>query len=64
MIVPHHVYLMLSDLVEAIKKEKAIAEKRSSDAALMDPDECAYWAAYCEGMGDALMMVKGMIDKI
>ena len=27
MIVPHHVYLMLSDLVEAIKKEKAIAER-------------------------------------
>ena len=64
MIVPHHVYLMLSDLVEAIKKEKAIAEKRSSDAALTDPDECAYWAAYCEGMGDALILVKGMIDKI
>ena len=64
MIVPHHVYLMLSDLVEAMKKEKAIAEKRSSDAALTDPDECAFWAAYGAGMSDALILVKGMMDKI
>ena len=63
MIVPHHVYLMLSDLVEAMKREKKIAYDKAS-ANADNADECAFWAAYGAGMGDALILVKGMVDKI
>ena len=63
MIVPHHVYLMLSDLVEALKREKKAAYDKAS-ANVDNADECAFWAAYGAGMGDALILVKGMIDKI
>lgn len=63
MIVPHHVYLMLSDLVEALKREKKIAQTKA-EANVDNADECAFWAAYGAGMGDALILVKGMIDKI
>ena len=63
MIVPHHVYLMLSDLVEALKREKMLAKNKAS-ANVYNADECAFWAAYGAGMGDALILVKGMIDKI
>ena len=63
MIVPHHVYLMLSDLVEALKREKKAAYDKAS-VNVDNADECAFWAAYGAGMGDALILVKGMIDKI
>ena len=63
MIVPHHVYLMLSDIVEALKHEKKVAFEKASNN-VDNADECAFWAAYGAGMGDALMMVKEMIDKI
>lgn len=63
MIVPHHVYLMLSDLVEALKREKKLALDKAS-ANVDNADECAFWAAYGAGMGDALILVKGMVDKI
>lgn len=63
MIVPHHVYLMLSDLVEALKREKKLAMDKASSN-VDNADECAFWAAYGAGMGDALILVKGMVDKI
>ena len=63
-IVPHHVYLALSDLEQAMKKEKELAQKKASDAALMNADECAFWAAYSAGMGDALIMLKGLIGSL
>ena len=63
MIVPHHVYLMLSDLVEALKREKKLAYDKAS-ANVDNADECAFWAAYGAGMGDALNLVKCVMDKI
>ena len=63
MIVPHHVYLMLSDLVEALKREKKMAYDKAS-ANADNADEYAFWAAYGAGMSDALILVKGMMDKI
>ena len=64
MIVPHHVYLILSDLVKALEDEKERAMLKADRAALMNADECAYWAAYSCGLGDALTIVKGAIDHI
>ena len=64
MIVPHHVYLILSDLVKALETEKEAAMLKADKAALMNADDCAYWAAYSIGLGDALEIVKGAIDSI
>ena len=64
MIVPHHVCLILSDLVKALEDEKERAMLKADRAALMNADECAYWAAYSCGLGDALTIVKGAIDQI
>lgn len=64
MIVPHHVCLILSDLVKALEDEKERAMLKADRAALMNADECAYWAAYSCGLGDALTIVKRAIDQI
>ncbi len=64
MIVPHHVYLALSDLVKALEAEKEKAMLKADKAALMNADECAYWAAYSCGLGDALEIVKEAVDRV
>ncbi len=64
MIVPHHVYLILSDLVKALEAEKEKAMLKADKAALMNADECAYWAAYSCGLGDALEIVKEAVDRV
>ena len=33
-------------------------------AALMNADECAYWAAYSCGLSDALEIVKEAVDRV
>ncbi len=64
MIVPHHVVLILSDLVKALEAEKEKAMLKADKAALMNADECAYWAAYSCGLGDALEIVKEAVDRV
>ena len=64
MIVPHHVCLTLSDLVKALEAEKEKAMQKADKAALMNADECAYWAGYSCGLGDALVIVKGAVDSL
>jgi len=64
MIIPHHVVLILSDLVKTLEAEKERAMLKADKAALMDADECAYWAAYSCGLGDALTIVKGAVDSL
>ncbi len=64
MIVPHHVYLTLSDLVKTLEAEKEKAMLKADKAALMNADECAYWAAYSCGLGDALEIVKEAVDRV
>ena len=63
-IVPHHVVLILSDLVKALEVEKEKAMLKADKAALMNADECAYWAAYSCGLGDALEIVKEAVDRV
>lgn len=64
MIIPHHAVLILSDLVKTLEAEKEKAMLKADKAALMDADECAYWAAYSCGLGDALTIVKGAVDSL
>lgn len=64
MIIPHHAYLILSDLVKTLEAEKERAMLKADKAALMNADECAYWAAYSCGLGDALTIVKGAVDSL
>lgn len=64
MIVPHHAVLILSDLVKTLEAEKERAMLKADKAALMNADECAYWAAYSCGLGDALTIVKGAVDSL
>lgn len=61
---PHHVCLILSDLVKALEVEKEKAMLKADKAALMNADECAYWAAYSCGLGDALLIVKGAVNSL
>ena len=63
MIVPHHVYLMLYDLEREFIELKKEA-KRRAEVAIDDASECAWWAAYGCGVGDALDLVKKFADKI
>lgn len=63
-IVPHHAVLILSDLVKTLEAEKEKAMQKADKAALMNADECAYWAAYSCGLGDALTIVKGAVDSL
>ena len=63
-IVPHHVYLALLDLVKTLEAEKEKAMLKADKAALMNADECAYWAAYSCGLGDALEIVKEAVDRV
>ena len=62
--IPSGVYLTLSDLVKTLETEKEKAMQKADKAALMNADECAYWAAYSCGLGDALIIVKGAIDSL
>ena len=62
-IVPHHVYLALSDLEQKVKELKKEAMRRA-DANIDDADELAFWAAYACGVGDALDMIKETADHI
>lgn len=64
MIIPHHTVLILSDLVKTLEAEKEKAMLKADKAALMNADECAYWAAYSCGLGDALTIVKGAVDSL
>ena len=64
MIIPHHAVLILSDLVKTLEAEKERAMLKADKAALMNADECAYWAAYSCGLGDALTIVKGAMDSL
>lgn len=64
MIIPHHAVLILSDLVKTLEAEKEKAMLKADKAALMNADECAYWAAYSCGLGDALTIVKGAMDSL
>ena len=63
MIVPHHVYLALSDLEQKVKGLKKEAMRRA-DANIEDADEVAFWSAYAYGVGDALDMIKETADHI
>ena len=63
MIVPHHVYLALSDLEQKVKELKKEAMHRA-DANIEDADELAFWSAYACGVGDALDMIKETADHI
>lgn len=63
MIVPHHVYLKLSDLEQKLKELKKEAQRRAEDA-IDDASECAWWAAYGCGVGDALDFVKSFENSI
>ena len=63
MIVPHHVYLALSDLEQKVKELKKDAMRRA-DANIDDADELAFWAAYACGVGDALDMIKETVNHI
>ena len=62
-IVPHHVYLALSDLEQKVKELKKEAMHRA-DANIEDADELAFWSAYACGVGDALDMIKETADHI
>ena len=62
-IVPHHVYLALSDLEQRVKELKKEAMRRA-DANIDDADELAFWAAYACGVGDALDMIKETVNHI
>lgn len=63
MIVPHHVYLALSDLEQKVKELKKEAMRRA-DANIDDADELAFWSAYACGVGDALDMIKETAERI
>ena len=63
MIVPHHVYLALSDLEQKVKELKKEAMRRA-DANIDDADELAFWAAYACGVGDALDMIEETVNHI
>ena len=63
MIVPHHVYLALSDLEQRVKELKKEAMRRA-DANIDDADELAFWAAYACGVSDALDMIKETVNHI
>ena len=63
MIVPHHVYLALSDLEQKVKELKKEAQRRS-EASIDDADELAFWAAYACGVGDALDFIKETMNHI
>ncbi len=63
MIVPHHVYLKLSDLEQELIELKKEARRRA-EVAIDDASECAWWAAYGCGVGDALDMIKRLEDSI
>lgn len=62
-IVPHHVYLALSDLEQKVKDLKNEAIRRS-EVAIDDADECAFWAAYTCGVGDTLDLIKETVNHI
>ena len=64
MIIPHHAVLILSDLVKTLEAEKERAMLKADKAALMNADECAYWAAYSCGLGDALTIVKEAVGSL
>ena len=63
MIVPHHVYLALSDLEQRVKELKKEAQRRS-EASIDEADELAFWAAYACGVGDALDFIKETVNHI
>ena len=63
MIVPHHVYLALSDLEQKVKELKEEAMRRA-EVAIDDADELAFWAAYACGVGEALDMIKETVNHI
>ena len=63
MIVPHHVYLALSDLEQKVKDLKNEAIRRS-EVAIDDADECAFWAAYTCGVGDTLDLIRETVNHI
>lgn len=63
-IVPHHVYLALSDLEQAMEEEKERAKIKGMDDTLTDSDEHVFWAGYLAGMGVALNMLKKLVDSI
>lgn len=63
MIVPHHVYLALSDLEQKVKELKNEAIRRS-EVAIDDADECAFWAAYTCGVGDTLDLIRETVNHI
>lgn len=62
-IVPHHVYLALSDLEQKVKELKNEAIRRS-EVAIDDADECAFWAAYTCGVGDTLDLIRETVNHI
>ena len=62
-IVPHHIYLALSDLEQKVKELKKEAQRRA-ETAVYDADECAYWTAYASGVGEALDFIKETVNHI
>ena len=62
-IVPHHVYLALSDLEQKVKELKNEAIRRS-EVAIDDADECAFWAAYTCGVGDTFDLIRETVNHI
>lgn len=63
-IVPHHVYLALSDLEKEIEEEKEHAKDKGMDDNLENPEDHIFWAGYFAGMSVALNTVKKFIDSL
>ena len=63
MIVPHHVYLALSDLEQKVKELKKEAQRRV-EVAIDDAGECTFWSGYACGLTDALELIKETVNHI
>ena len=62
MIVPHHVYLALSDLEQKVEELKKEAQRRGE--ATVDAEECGWWAAYGYGVSDTLDLIRETVNHI
>ena len=62
-IVPHHVYLALSDLEQKVKELKKEGMRRAH-ANTEDEVALAFWSGYANGVSDALDKIKETADHI
>lgn len=63
-IVPHHVYLALSDLEKEMEEEKERAKDKGMADDLENPEDHIFWAGYYAGIAAALNMVKKLIGSL